>query len=116
MLRYPQPLILLIACCFKMAETEAFIDIKLPVFSCKGGRWTLQLHADHDGLNAHAAHTSSSRRRFFGALGTAGLVALTGNAAEARDELFKPNPLTNPLLEQVSRELSEAGFGYLYDC
>lgn len=44
---------------------------------------------------------SSGRRRFLGFVVGTGGWWLLGNAAEAKDELFKPNPLTNGVLEQV---------------
>lgn len=50
--------------------------------------------------------SESTRRSFLAFSGSllAGLasLALTPEEASAKDELFKPNPLTNPLLEQVS--------------
>jgi len=44
----------------------------------------------------------SRRRKFLGVVAGASSF-LVGNAAFANDELFKPNPLTNSVLEQVSK-------------
>lgn len=46
----------------------------------------------------------SSRRSILAALPAASTTILAGQPAFARDELFKMNPLTNPLLEQVSQK------------
>lgn len=58
----------------------------------------IQMAGSHDGEEEE----STIRRRLFGHVITATVGSLFGgNAAQARDELFKPNPLTNPVLEQV---------------
>lgn len=59
------------------------------------------LHAKNAG-----SEFGGNRRRFLGVIaGACGLVV--GEGANAKDELFKPNPLTNPVLEQVSEKYSE---------
>ena len=44
---------------------------------------------------------SSGRRIFLGTVFGIAAGVLGGNEAEAKDEIFKPNPLTNTVLEQV---------------
>ena len=55
----------------------------------------------------YRSSSESTRRSFFAfsssALAGLASLALTPEEASAKDELFKPNPLTNPLLEQVSK-------------
>ena len=58
---------------------------------------------------AEPQRQSSDRRGFIGNLASSiavvagGMAAVSSpNPALARDELYKPNPLTNPVLEQVS--------------
>lgn len=62
--------------------------------------------AGQENRNEQVAKDQSSglgRRTILGAA-VFGIIGLTfkEDSAMARDELFKPNPLTNPLLEQVS--------------
>mmetsp|Transcript_27317 Transcript_27317/g.74726 ORF Transcript_27317/g.74726 Transcript_27317/m.74726 type:complete len:291 (-) Transcript_27317:576-1448(-) len=49
--------------------------------------------------------SSDTRRGFFGSalatIAAPATIALSPSPAKARDELFKPNPLTNPVLEQL---------------
>jgi hypothetical protein len=51
--------------------------------------------------NRENTDLSNSRRRFLGGVVAGAGTWLVGNAAEAKDELFKANPLTNSVLEQV---------------
>ena len=45
----------------------------------------------------------NSRRGFLAfALSNVAMLTSNANAATAKDEIFKPNPLTSPVLEQVS--------------
>jgi hypothetical protein len=67
---------------------------------------TLLFMADQENRNEEVARDQGSGLGRRSVLGAAlfGIIGLTFNedSAMARDELFKPNPLTNPLLEQVS--------------
>lgn len=52
--------------------------------------------------NEEAAHALGRRRWLFNFAAGAGNILLSRHAAYAKDELFRPNPLTNSALEQVS--------------
>lgn len=62
------------------------------------------LHSKSRNESLDKVPSSRARRRVFnGVACTFGLTFLVDSKkADARDELFKPNPLTNPVLEQVS--------------
>lgn len=57
---------------------------------------------NNDGLNENISTISRRSFVFLSAfIGGTSITASTNDHAYARDELFKPNPLTNPLLEQI---------------
>jgi len=86
--------------CLIVVSTYSIVDLKAAFDRTRNHGPTV--HADHHGVTEDSLKVLSSRRIFFGNVATTSAVLLTGTVAEARDELFRPNPLTNPVLEQVS--------------
>lgn len=83
-----------------LATADAFLC------ASSSSRQSSTLHASNADDETAMKDSTSSRRSFLG-LVAAGIVApmaaLTSccPSASAKDELFKPNPLTNPVLEQI---------------
>ena len=93
-----------------VATTQAYVDLK----ACERRRRHPSLHSRHHSLKTDCPEEIYSRRNFIGGVAATGVILLSGTDAEARDDLFKPNPLTNPVLEQVSRRLTESGISSIF--
>ena len=63
----------------------------------------ISLDGNHKIAQRHPSNFQTNRRAILGAtfMGFS-LLTTTTDPAIAKDEIFKPNPLTNPILEQVS--------------
>ena len=71
---------------------KSFGHLKEPLTCCD----EKQEQSDHD-IMTHGI----SRRSLFSAAGTIPCILAFEDPVYARDELYRPNPLTNPFLEQV---------------
>ena len=87
-----------------VATTQAYVHLK----AFEPRRSHPSLHANRHNMDTDCREGMCSRRIFFGSVAATTVILLPGTDAEARDELFKTNPLTNPVLEQVSRRCTES--------